>query len=314
MSIVTVAAFKNQLEDLKTSHTDFLKTHKALSDYILSDELLDNDKAFHEKLTAFETKILTSPDISKALMDTYYASQVASQPNQPQTAAKEPPVMNPTELLPPRQREISPIIFAILIAIIAIMGLFSYWSYSDIQHQVNLLQLSLLNSTIPERTQMLNLQISNLQSSQNSLLESSGFIVTAIAAAVALVVVAPKITDLLGQRIQRPKILEEDDSMKPLPEQIADKIENIRRRFKAEYFLVRIQTSSKKILPELSHMPSDVLVRKEQRLVVLRAEFPPILGWITVRVNEAVTEQKGVLNSFIVQASTGASSKTGPAA
>ena len=300
MSLQTVLTFKNQLADLQKQHKDFLDAHKKLHDFIISDELLDDDKRFHSLLTEYGTKIITSPEISKAVLESTFAKQLAAQ-QQPaeQTQQKEAEAKE--------KKEISPTILVIVaLIIVALMGLFAFWSFGDVQKQINTLQLTLLNATKSTQAPVIEKQITVLKSSQDSLLEAVKTIAITLIIAIPIFVAVPKVIDAIRERLAGKKE-EETEEPKTLLDLISEKLEEIRRRYKAEYFFVKLQFSTIIHVPEYGYLPEEVLKRKRQRLTILRADLPPMVEWITVRVNEAVTEQMNLLNSYIVSATQAAS-------
>jgi hypothetical protein len=303
MSLQTVT-FKNQLIELQKQYSEFLSAHRRLHDFILSDQLLDDDKTFHQLLTDYGTKIITSPEISRAILESNFARQLAQQQQtpeiQPQAKAEE---ISPTTKA--EKKEISPTILVIIaVIVVALMSLFVFWGFSDVQKQMNILQLTLINATSSVTKATIERQIDVLRGSQDSLLDAAKTIAVALIIAIPIFVAVPKIVDAIRERLAgKPETPEEPKTLLDL---IAEKLEEIRRRYKAEYFFVKIQFSTQIRAPEYGYLPKEVLMRKEQRLKILRADLPPMLEWITIRVNEAVMEQINLLNSYIVSASQAA--------
>jgi len=299
MSLQTVT-FKNQLIELQKQYSEFLSAHRRLHDFILSDQLLDDDKTFHQLLTDYGTKIITSPEISRAILESNFARQLAQQQQTPETQPQAK-----AEEAKAEKKEISPTILVIIaVIVVALMSLFVFWGFSDVQKQMNLLQLTLINATSSVTKATIERQIDVLRGSQDSLLDAAKTIAVALIIAIPIFVAVPKIVDAIRERLAgKPETPEEPKTLLDL---IAEKLEEIRRRYKAEYFFVKIQFSTQIRAPEYGYLPKEVLMRKEQRLKILRADLPPMLEWITIRVNEAVMEQINLLNSYIVSASQAA--------
>jgi len=245
-----VLNFQRQIDRLEEDYETLKGKFEKLNEIILSDRLLDDDKSFHKALSEFSSHIVTSPAITRALLESQYAQQYLQEAipqQQQQEVQQEPQTQSKLGVLH-----------------LVVIGV-----------ALSIVFLAVYNGLLPPE-----------------------FLFFASVATVFLTLL-PFFLPLLEKKMPKLKAAEEP-APKTVPEWISRQIAEMRKRYTAEYLLVRLQQTATVRIKEYDRLPEEVKVRKTQRLIILRKDFLGILDQIMVLVNESVREQINYLNSCMV--------------